>query len=110
MMTESRPPLPPFTYDEAVIKVRKAEDAWNKQNSEGIALAYTIDSIWRNRSEFPKGRAQIIEFLTRIDSSKKFGPTAIIVLQFALSMSGTTAKGNGIDPMAMKIGSLMNMD
>jgi len=60
-----RPPLPPFTKETAMQKVRMAEDGWNGQNPEKIALAYTADSIWRNRSEFPKGRAEIITFLTR---------------------------------------------
>ena len=62
---EARPPFPPFTCVMAVQKVRMAEDAWNNQDPQRIALAYTIDSEWRNRNEFPKGRAQIIEFLTR---------------------------------------------
>jgi len=60
----ARPPFPPFNSEEAVIKARKAEDAWNNQNPAAIALAYTPDSQWRNRDEFPRGRAQIIEFLT----------------------------------------------
>jgi hypothetical protein len=59
-----RPPLPPFTKETAIQKVRAAEDGWNGQNPEKIALAYTPDSIWRNRNEFPKGRAEIIAFLT----------------------------------------------
>lgn len=60
-----RPPLPPFSYEDAVKKVRMAEDAWNKQNPEQIALAYTIDSKWRNRSEFLLGRDDIVAFLRR---------------------------------------------
>ena len=63
--TEARPPFPPFSCEMAVQKVRMAEDAWNNQDPQRIALAYTIDSEWRNRNEFPQGRAQIIEFLTR---------------------------------------------
>ncbi len=62
---EARTPFPPFTCEMAVQKVRMAEDAWNNQDPQRIALAYTIDSEWRNRNEFPQGRAQIIEFLTR---------------------------------------------
>ncbi|MFT5656998.1 MAG: nuclear transport factor 2 (NTF2) superfamily protein [Gammaproteobacteria bacterium] len=62
---ESRPPFPPFTRETAAQKVRMAEDGWNGQNPEKIALAYTVDSQWRNRNKFPKGRAQIIEFLTQ---------------------------------------------
>ncbi|WP_027349167.1 DUF1348 family protein [Halotalea alkalilenta] len=64
-MTSQRPPLPPFDLDSAVLKVRRAEDAWNLQEPEKVALAYTPDSVWRNRAEFFSGRAAIIEFLTR---------------------------------------------
>ena len=65
MNTETRPPCPPFSIEEAIIKVRKAEDAWNGQNPQAIAQAYTPDSTWRNRSEFINGRAEIIAFLQR---------------------------------------------
>src|SRR5262252_9382239 len=64
-MPEQRPPLPPFTLDTAVEKVRKAEDAWNTRDPSLVALAYTPDSVWRNRSEFIVGRKAIIAFLTR---------------------------------------------
>ncbi len=60
-----RPPLPPFTRDQALLKVRRAEDAWNSRCPDSIALAYSPDSRWRNRDEFLKGRASIIEFLHR---------------------------------------------
>ncbi|MGI9317554.1 MAG: DUF1348 family protein [bacterium] len=62
---EVRPPLPPFNSDTARQKVRLAEDCWNSRDPERVALAYTVDSRWRNRSEFPVGREQIITFLTR---------------------------------------------
>ena len=62
---QPRPPLPPFTLDTAMQKVRMAEDAWNSRDPQRVAPAYTVDSRWRNRSEFPVGREQIIEFLTR---------------------------------------------
>ena len=62
---ESRPPLPPFTSETAVQKVRMAEDAWNSRDPSKVAMAYTIDSRWRNRAEFIDGREEIIEFLTR---------------------------------------------
>jgi hypothetical protein len=62
---ERRPPFPPFTREAAVEKIRKAEDAWNTRDPERVALAYTIDSRWRNRSEFFQGRPAIIEFLKR---------------------------------------------
>ena len=61
----NRPPLPPFTRETAVEKVRLAEDAWNSRDPARVALAYTEDSRWRNRSEFFAGRAAIVEFLTR---------------------------------------------
>ena len=60
----ARPPLPPFTRETAIVKVRLAEDSWNGRDPARVALAYTEDSRWRNRSEFPVGRAQIVEFLT----------------------------------------------
>jgi nuclear transport factor 2 (NTF2) superfamily protein len=58
------PPIPPFDHDSAVKKVRVGENAWNTRNPDRIALAYTLDSWWRNRSTFVQGRHQIIEFLT----------------------------------------------
>lgn len=60
-----RPPLPPFTKETAIKKVRMAEDAWNTHDPERVSLAYTEDSRWRNRSEFFSGRKTIVEFLTR---------------------------------------------
>ena len=63
--TPTRPPLPPFTCETAIQKVRLAEDGWNSRDPGKVALAYTIDSRWRNRAEFPNGRQEIIEFLTR---------------------------------------------
>ncbi|WP_020565081.1 nuclear transport factor 2 family protein [Methylosarcina fibrata] len=62
---EPRPPFPPFTRETAAQKVRMAEDAWNNRDPQRVALAYTVDSRWRNRAEFPVGREEIIEFLTR---------------------------------------------
>lgn len=61
----TRPPLPPFTRETAIQKVRLAEDAWNSRDPEKVSLAYTPDSRWRNRSEFVNGRAAIVAFLTR---------------------------------------------
>ena len=66
MTTEApRHPLPPFTKETAIEKVRLAEDGWNGRDPSKVALAYTPDSKWRNRAEFPEGRAEIEEFLTR---------------------------------------------
>lgn len=61
----TRPPLPPFTRETAIQKVRLAEDAWNSRDPEKVSLAYTLNSRWRNRSEFVNGRAEIVAFLTR---------------------------------------------
>jgi len=64
-MSESRPPFPPFTADTAAEKVQAAEDAWNTTDPERVALAYSEDSVWRNRDEFFAGRQEIVAFLTR---------------------------------------------
>lgn len=61
----TRPPLPPFSRETAIAKVRLAEDGWNSRDPEKVALAYSLDSRWRNRSEFVNGRQEIIAFLTR---------------------------------------------
>ncbi|HZR68922.1 MAG TPA: nuclear transport factor 2 family protein [Burkholderiales bacterium] len=64
-MSESRPPFPPFDRGTAMQKIRGAEDAWNTRDPERVSLAYTPDSVWRNRSEFFAGRTAIVEFLRR---------------------------------------------
>ncbi|MGW1705397.1 nuclear transport factor 2 family protein [Streptomyces sp. NPDC002206] len=61
----ARPPVPPFTRETAIEKVRQAEDGWNTRDPEKVALAYTEDSRWRNRAEFVTGRDEIVAFLTR---------------------------------------------
>jgi uncharacterized protein len=63
--TTQRPPLPPFTRETAIQKVRRAEDAWNSRDPEKVSLAYTVDSRWRNRSEFVNGREEVVAFLRR---------------------------------------------
>ncbi len=65
MDLNTRPPLPPFTAETASQKVRMAEDAWNTRDPERVALAYTVDSTWRNRAEFLSGREEIVQFLRR---------------------------------------------
>jgi len=62
---ELRPPLPPFTLEKALEKVKAAEDAWNTRDPERVCLAYTIDTAWRNRTEFISGREAVKAFLTR---------------------------------------------
>jgi nuclear transport factor 2 (NTF2) superfamily protein len=64
-VTEQRPPLPPFTHESALEKVRLAEDAWNSRDPAKVALAYSVDSRWRNRAEFAVGREEIVAFLAR---------------------------------------------
>src|SRR5205823_9485077 len=87
--TAARPPLPPFTHESAIRKVRMAEDAWNTRDPGRVALAYTEDSRWRNRDEFFQGRPAIIAFLERkwkreldyrlIKELWAFGPNRIAV-------------------------------
>ena len=62
---DTKPPFPPFTPDTATQKVRMAEDAWNTRDPDRVVLVYTEDTRWRNRAEFPVGRAQVREFLVR---------------------------------------------
>lgn len=59
----SKPPFPPFTLETATQKVRAAEDAWNSKNPDAVSLAYTPESVWRNRTSFLQGRDQIKDFL-----------------------------------------------
>ncbi|WP_415949908.1 nuclear transport factor 2 family protein [Streptomyces sp. KLOTTS4A1] len=63
-MSEPRPPFPPFTEESALQKVQAAEDAWNTRDPQRVALAYTPDSVWRNRETFVRGREEIVRFLT----------------------------------------------
>jgi nuclear transport factor 2 (NTF2) superfamily protein len=63
-MSDPRPPLPPFTRETAALKVQAAEDAWNTRDPRRVALAYSEDSVWRNRDTFLTGRPAIVEFLT----------------------------------------------
>ena len=67
MATEptDRPPLPPFTRETAIQKIRMAEDGWNSRDPQRVSLVYTPDSVWRNRAEFLSGRPAIVAFLTR---------------------------------------------
>ena len=62
---ENKPPLPPFNEESACQKIRLAEDAWNSRDPVRVSLVNTQDTVWRNRSEFPVGRAQVVEFLSR---------------------------------------------
>ncbi|CRK20756.1 hypothetical protein HYQ45_003237 [Verticillium longisporum] len=64
MSTETKPPCPPFTAETAQIKVKSAQDAWNTKNPETVKMAYTPDSVWRNRDVFLRGRDEIVKFLS----------------------------------------------
>ena len=115
--TATRPPLPPFTRESAIQKVRLAEDGWNTRDPEKVALAYAIDSRWRNRAEFPNGRQEIIQFLKRkwakeLDYRliKELWASPGIASRCASPTSGTMTRATGIAPMAMRTGSLMMTD
>ncbi|MBU6468750.1 MAG: nuclear transport factor 2 family protein [Betaproteobacteria bacterium] len=64
-MSDIKPPLPPFSEETAKQKVRMAEDAWNSRDPDRVVQVYTEDTLWRNRAEFPKGRAEVHGFLSR---------------------------------------------
>ena len=112
--TATRPPLPPFTRETATQKVRMAEDGWNTRDPEKVALAYAIDSRWRNRSEFIDGRKEIIAFLFAngrkswtTGSSRNSGRLPTIASPYASLTSGTTTRVTGIAPMATRTGNSM---
>ena len=112
-----RPPIPPFNRETAALKVRLAEDGWNSRDPEKVALAYTPDSRWRNRSEFMHGTSEIIAFLKRkwaaeldyrlIKELWAFDGNKIAVA--ALPMNGTTHRETGSALMATKTGSSTRM-
>ena len=112
----TRPPLPPFTHETAVLKVRLAEGGWNSRDPEKVALGYTPNCRWRNRSEFMNGRQEIVAFLTRkwakeLDYRliKELWAFTAILSQCALPTSGTMTPETGFAPSAMKIGNSMTM-
>ena len=101
----TRPPLPPFTRESAIQKVRLAEDGWNSRDPAKVALAYAVDSRWRNRAEFINGRDQIIAFLTRkwvreLDYRliKELWAFTGNRTPCASRTNGTTTQGTGIAP------------
>jgi hypothetical protein len=65
LSADARPPFPPFTHESAIVKVRLAEDAWNTRDPDRVSKAYTVDSRWRNRNLFIRGREAIVAFLTQ---------------------------------------------
>ncbi len=106
-----RPPLPPFNAETAAQKIRMAEDAWNSRDPVRVSLAYTEDSVWRNRDEFFTGRAAIVEFLARKWAKeqeyrliKELWRSTGTILPCGFSMSSTTQPGSGGGLMAMKTG------
>jgi nuclear transport factor 2 (NTF2) superfamily protein len=106
-----RPPLPPFSRETAIQKIRMAEDAWNTRDPERIALAYTKDSVWRNRTEFVTGREDIIQLLKRkwereneYRLIKELGHLRVTVLPYVLRMNGEMIPVTGSVHTAMRIG------
>ena len=109
----ARPPLPPFTAETARAKVQSAEDAWNTRDPERVALAYTEDSLWRNRDRFVTGRAEIVEFLRQkwereLDYAlrKELWATPATASLCVSSTSATTPPGSGGAATATSCGSL----
>jgi hypothetical protein len=114
--TPGRPPFPPFTRDSAMQKVRLAEDPWNTRDPAKVALAYTIDSRWRNARSSSTGEAKLLVFSlasgpksSTTDSSRKCGHSREAASPYASLTSGTTTRITGIGPMAMRTGSSMMM-
>ena len=106
-----RPPLPPFTAETAGQKARMAEDAWNSRDPARVAVAYTVDSRWRNRAEMLQGREAIEAFLTRkwnkeLDYRliKEVWPSTTTASPCALPTSGTTTAATGSAATATRIG------
>ena len=109
----NRPPLPTFTNEFAREKVRLAEDGWNTRDAAKVALAYTADTNWRNRSHFVTNRDEAQAFLADkwkrendLGSSSSFGHSQITELLCAMRMSGAMTVGTGFALMETKIGSL----
>ena len=113
MSATSKPPLPPFTQETAAIKVRLAEDGWNGRNPQKVALAYSVDSVWRNRAEFLTGREEIEAFLTRKWATeheyrlvKELWAMMATASQCASPMNTAMTKAIGFGLTVMRIGSL----
>ena len=112
MTNEAKPPYPSFTLDTAKQDIRAAEHAWNSRDPERVTLAYTVNSEWRNRSEFLKGRERTIALLRRkwarepdYHVKESYGALPVIASRCALSMRATRTPASGIAPMAVKTGS-----
>jgi nuclear transport factor 2 (NTF2) superfamily protein len=108
---EQRPRLPPFTFETAVEKVRKAENAWNTRDPAQVALAYSADSIWRNRTEFLVGPETIVAFLTRKWNRELDYRLIKEIWAFRenrIAVSGTTTASICFAAMAMRTGNSMS--
>ena len=108
--------VPPFTLEIALQKVQLAEDAWNSKDPERICLAYTVDTEWRNRTEFINGREAVKQFLKgkweknlTTNSKKNYGAFVKTEWPCALNTNGMITQTNGIAATEMKCGSSMNM-
>jgi nuclear transport factor 2 (NTF2) superfamily protein len=114
VVVAQRPPLPPFTRETAIQKVRLAEEGWNSRNPEKVSLAYSPDSRWRNRAEFANGRSEIVALLTRrwtkeLDYRliKELWAFDGIASRFASLTNAATTRGIGLGLTAMKTGNSM---
>jgi nuclear transport factor 2 (NTF2) superfamily protein len=113
----TRPPLPPFTRESAIEKVRLAEDGWNSRDAAKVALAYSLDTQWRNRAEFANNREEAQAFLERkwkkeLDYRliKSFGHSQKTGSRFATPMNGMMIQATGSVRTAMKTGSSIRTD
>jgi nuclear transport factor 2 (NTF2) superfamily protein len=109
-----RPPLPPFTRETAIQKVRGAEDGWNSRDPEQVALAYSLESRWRNRAELVTGRREIVAFLTRKWAKeleyrliKELWHWRGVASRCASPTSGTTTPATGTGRTATRTGTEM---
>lgn len=116
-MQTKRYPLPPFSLETALQKVQAAEDAWNTRDPEKVCLAYTLDTEWRNRTEFINGREAVKQFLKRkwekeLDYKLKKELWGFRENRMAVrfSTNGTITTASGFEVMATNYGSLMKMD
>ena len=108
----TRPPVPPFSREDAILKVRMAEDAWNGRDPARVAMAYTPDTVWRNRSDFLHGHDQVQGFLVRKWQAeqeyrliKALWCHAPDAWRCGSAMNGTMPKAGGFGPTATRTGS-----
>ena len=114
---EQKPSLPPFDSETVKLKVQLAENAWNSRDPERVVLSYTVDTEWRNRSEFINGREAVVQFLKlkcrnelNYKLKKELWALAATGSPLGLNTSIMTMTVYGLEPMVTKTGNLMNTD